>query len=252
MPNIFSANYLSRKPIELAMKKFSKKFNNGQKIIDIGCGGKPYAKYFRCQYIGLDPFEGSKADVVADAWKTPFSDNEFDGVIMNQSLEHIKEITETIAEVKRILKPNGLCIITAPQTMKVHSVSLPSTDSEYNNFDKTKIKYWNVDFYRFTKSGLIHLFKDFQIIELKETNGYFGTIFQLLNYFLAVMKPIEFIFLPLYFIFNVSGALIDKFFAFLNFTNTRLFSKFYDMVYLSLTLNYILIARNNKKINITK
>src|SRR3989339_1116750 len=180
MPNIFSSNYLSRKPVELAMQKFAKNFNEQQKVLDIGCGNKPYAKYFKCQYIGLDPVKETKADIIAPAWAIPFSDNKFDGVILNQSLEHIEKTSETILEIKRVLKPEGLGIITVPQTMKIHSLPLPSQNSVYNNFDKTKIKYWNNDFYRFTKFGLISLFKDFQIIDLRETNGYFSTIFQLM------------------------------------------------------------------------
>ena len=188
MPNIFSSNYLSRKPVELAMQKFAKNFNEQQKVLDIGCGNKPYAKYFKCQYIGLDPVKETKADIIAPAWAIPFSDNKFDGVILNQSLEHIEKTSETILEIKRVLKPEGLGIITVPQTMKIHSLPLPSQNSVYNNFDKTKIKYWNNDFYRFTKFGLISLFKDFQIIDLRETNGYFSTIFQLMNYFFASLN----------------------------------------------------------------
>lgn len=247
MPNIFSNNYLARHPVDLAMKKFSRNFNKDMKVLDVGCGNKPYAKYFNCKYVGLDPFSKTKADIIADAWEIPVPDNEFDGVILNQSLEHIKKTTETIAEIKRILKPGGLGIVTVPQTMKNHSIPNLSSSCELNNFDKGKIKYWNVDFYRFTKFGLIYLFRDFQILELKETSGYFGTIFQLLNYFLAMLKPIEIIFFPLYFIFNITGLFLDNFFAFLKSTGIKLFSKFYEIIYSSLTLDYILIIKNEKK-----
>lgn len=227
------------------MKEFAKKFNEHQKILDIGCGNKPYKKYFKCKYIGLDPFE-STAEIKANAWEIPSPENEFDGIILNQSLEHIEKTTETISEIKRVLKPEGLCIVTVPQTMKNHSIPHPSQNSEYNNFDKKKIKYWNVDFYRFTKFGLICLFKDFQIIELKETSGYVGTISQLINYFFATLKPIDFLFFPLYFFSNIAGLFFDKIFFLLGSTKIPLFSKFYEIIYSSLALNYILIARNSK------
>ena len=158
---LFSANFLARKQIEIAMQKFAKNFNENQKVLDIGCGNKPYSGYFKCKYIGLDPFKETRADIIANAWKMPFADNEFDGIVSNQSLEHIQKINETIAEIKRILKPGGLEIITAPQTMKNHSKPVDSKDSELKNFNNNSIKYWRNDYYRFTKFGLITLFQDF-------------------------------------------------------------------------------------------
>src|SRR4030042_4605339 len=166
MPNIFSSNYLNRAPIEKAMKAFAKNFSPNQKILDIGCGNKPYKKFFKCKYIGLDPYPGTKADSVANAWEIPCQDNEFDGIIANQSLEHIAKTQETIAEIKRVLKPDGLCIITVPQVMKTHSQPRPSSEINLNNFDKNKILYFNIDYFRFTKFGLILLFKDFQILDI--------------------------------------------------------------------------------------
>jgi len=242
MLTLFSNNYLSRKPVDLAMKEFAKNFDSGKKVLDIGCGNKPYAKYFKCEYVGLDPFKETKADVVANAWEIPFEDNEFDGIILNQSLEHIEKTAETISEIKRVLKIGGMGIVTVPQTMKIHSIPLPSQNSEYVNFDKTKIKYWNVDFYRFTKFGLIYLFKDFQIIDLRETNGYFSTIFQLINYFLASFN-ISYLFSPIYFTNNILGTILDKFFNAIGLIKINIFQKFKHLIYNSLTLNYIMIIK---------
>ena len=246
MTNLFSSNYLSRKPIEQAMEEFSKNFSPEMKILDIGCGNKPYAGYFKCNYTGLDPFKDTKADVIADAWNIPFPDNEFDGIILNQSLEHIKKTKETISEIKRTLKPRGLCIVTVPQTMKNHSIPVPSQDIELNNFDKNKIPYWNNDFYRFTKFGLIYLFREFKIIDLKESNGYIGTMCQLSNYFLTSVSAIRKLFIPLYFLANITGLTFDKLFQKLS-TCHPIAKKFYELIYLSLTLNYILIIKNDDK-----
>lgn len=246
MLNIFSSNYISRKPVDLAMRKFAENFDDHQKVLDIGCGNKPYAKYFKCKYIGVDSIKNNKVDVIADAWEIPFKDNEFDGIILNQSLEHIEKTSETIKEIGRLLKSNGVCIVTVPQTMKNHSVSLSSSEAPFDNFNKDRIKYWNVDFFRFTKFGLICLFKNFQIIKLKETSGYFGTIFQLINYFFASLN-IRLIFIPIYFISNICGLSIDFLFFLLSKINTPIFKRFYETIYLSLTLNYIMIIRSRYK-----
>lgn len=247
MTNIFSSNFLSRKPVEKAMKKFANNFNSDMKVLDIGCGNKPYESYFDCEYVGLDPFEDTKADVVADAWDIPLPDNEFDGIILNQSLEHIKKTNETISEIKRVLKPGGLCIITVPQAMKNHSIPVPSKEIELSNFNKEEIRYWNNDFYRFTKFGLLYLFRDFDVLELKETSGYFGTISQLINYFFTSLAQIRPIFYPIFFVSNVIGYTLDIAFSLLNATNIKIFKKFYELIYLSLALNYILIIKKNEK-----
>ena len=209
MINLFSCNYLNRKPIENAMKNFAKNFSKNQKILDIGCGNKPYEKFFKCKYLGLDPFKKTKADIIANAWEIPCKDNEFDGMILNQALEHIEKTKETISEIKRVLKPSGLCIVTAPQTMKNHSVPIPSKNVAFDNFNKNKIKYFNVDYYRFTKFGLIVLFKDFEIISIKQNTYYFGTIFQLINYFFASFGLGK-LFIPIYFINNLLGKISDN------------------------------------------
>lgn len=234
MITIFSSNYLARKPIEKAMKKFAKNFDVNQKVLDIGCGKKPYAKYFFCKYIGLDPYKEINPDIVAKAWKIPVPDNSFDGIVLNQSLEHIEKTQETISEIKRVLKPGGLGIITAPQTMKVHSLPVP-----YNKFG---IKYWHNDFYRFTKFGLINLFKNFEIISIKETNGYFGTIFQLINYFFASFG-IKYLFIPVFLINNILGFTTDTFFYLISSPDIALFKKIRNLIYTTLTLNYILIIK---------
>lgn len=242
MPSIFANNYLNRKPVEKAMISFAKYFKTGQKVLDIGCGNKPYEKFFKCQYIGLDPFSETKADIIADAWDTPCQDNEFDGIILNQSLEHIAETQKTVSEIKRILRPGGLAILTVPQTMRNHSSPIPSEKIVLNNFDKKKIRYFNVDYYRFTKFGLLYLFKDFEVMELKETNGYFGTIFQLITYFFASLN-IKYIFTPLYFVNNILGSFLDFTFGLLGKTNINIALKFDEIIYNALTLNYVLIIK---------
>lgn len=242
MANIFSYNFLSRRPVEKAMRNFSKKFSPENKILDIGCGDKPYEKYFSCEYTGLDPFPGTKADVRAPAWDIPFPENTFDGVILNQSLEHITKTEKTVLEIKRVLKPGGLCIVTVPHTMRNHSTPVPSRKCEFDNFDKSEIRYWNNDFFRFTKFGLIYLFRDFKIAKLEETSGYFGTIFQLANYFFASFQPVGWLFVPVFFANNLLGASIDSIFGLVLSAKLPYFKEIDEIIYRSLPLNYILIA----------
>lgn len=46
--------------------------------------------------------------------RTPFEDNSFDGVVMNEVLEHLFGDQAALREVHRILKPNGTLVATVP------------------------------------------------------------------------------------------------------------------------------------------
>lgn len=247
MKSLFSSTYLSRKPVELAMQNFAKRFRASQSVLDIGCGKKPYARLFHSKYVSVDPLKIVTPDIVAPAWDIPVSDNSFDGVILNQSLEHISDTKGTIAEIKRILKPGGLCIITVPHTMKNHSepIAIEKTDHvPYVNANE--VPYWHEDYYRFTKFGLISLFeKDFKIETIYETSGYAGTIAQLINYFFASFGSVRILFVPIFFTNNLLGWLLDSLFLRLSRTNLPGCKKFYNLIYSTLPLNYVLTLKKH-------
>lgn len=244
MNSIFSPTFLSRQPITRAMHCFGKKFNADSKVLDIGCGTKPYASFFSCKYVGVDPLEIVKPDIVAPAWNIPVEDESFDGIVLNQSLEHIQKSKEAVTEIKRILKSGGYCIITAPHTMKNHSEPIPIGKTSYANKVKSEeVPYWQEDYYRFTKFGLLSLFEDFTVESIHETSGYCGTIVQLVNYFFASFGNIRWIFTPIYFLNNCLGYATDSLFKNLSYWNIPGFRKFYSLIYSALPLNYVLILK---------
>lgn len=240
--NIFSSNYISRKPIDDAMKSFGEKFTPDQKILDIGCGTKPYKKWFRCKYTGVDTLAAVKPDIVADAWKIPLPDQQFDGIILNQSLEHIANTDATIQEIYRLLKPGGVVIVTVPHAMKTHASAAPSSTAPVQNFNPQDHPIWRVDYFRFTKFGLIYAFRDFQTISIKETSGYIGTLFQLINYFFASFGP-NWLLSPIYLINNLLGLTCDKAFTELSKLPLPLAKKFYQYTYATLPINYICVFK---------
>jgi len=50
--------------------------------------------------------------------RTPFNDNEFDGIVMNEVLEHLYDDLGSLREVRRILKPNGVLIASVPASRR--------------------------------------------------------------------------------------------------------------------------------------
>jgi ubiquinone/menaquinone biosynthesis C-methylase UbiE len=103
-----------------------------KKILDIGCGDAwktiHYAK-FSGKVVGVDinkmwikrGYQKIKNDITilaADACRLPFKSAEFDIVISNDAVEHIKETSEAISEMKRTVSKDGFICINFGPTWK--------------------------------------------------------------------------------------------------------------------------------------
>jgi SAM-dependent methyltransferase len=86
-----------------------------KKILELGCGNSKH-KFVNAEVIGLDFYDVREADIKWDleSGKLPFKDNEFDGIIAEHTLEHIKNLLPLINEMWRVVKPNGIIKIECP------------------------------------------------------------------------------------------------------------------------------------------
>lgn len=116
------------------------------RLLDIGCGEKPYRGVFSSQienYIGIDLPQTLHSkhdiDVFANAHHLPFKKNTFDTVLCLEVLEHVERPLEVLKEIYTILKKGGILILSTPQNYWLHKDPL--------------------DFYRFTQEGLIEVVK---------------------------------------------------------------------------------------------
>lgn len=232
MPSLISSNYLARRPIEKAIEKFAKDTPKDAKILDIGCGDMPYKHYFQGAYLGVDHDKNSKADIICDSTHIPLPDSNFDAIITTQTLEHTADVPGTLREILRLLKPGGVCFISVPMTVRVHGVPEKKDDHDI----------WYVDYWRFTKYGLLLLCKDFSVQSIEETSGYGGTMMQLTNYFFASFG-VPYIFIPVYLVANIVGTVLDEGAKILGSTNIPVLKKAYKLIYLGLPLNYCLIIK---------
>jgi len=121
----FTPSYLPQKRLYQGIAKFSPMVKG--KILDLGCGSKPYKELFEyTKYIGIDtansghPHQDSAVDIYYDGQEMPFEDNSFDAIICFQVIEHISNIDFTLSECKRVLKKGGLLLITAPLLWPEH------------------------------------------------------------------------------------------------------------------------------------
>jgi SAM-dependent methyltransferase len=94
--------------------------------------------------------------VVGDARRLPVRDAAFDVVLCTEMLEHVPEPQQAIDEMWRVLKPGGTLVLTTRFLFPIH-------DAPH-------------DYFRFTKYGLRHLLKRFEVLELQEEADSVGTI----------------------------------------------------------------------------
>ncbi len=152
------------------LTRVAKKYFVGR-LIDIGCGTKPYAELLKpyvTEHIGVD-HEGTfhskdNVDLFGTAYAIPAPDASFDSALCTAALEHLEEPEQALRECYRVLKSGGVAIYSVPFIWHLHEEPR--------------------DFYRFTKYGLDYLFKKvgFEVIEIKALSGFWVTFGQLFVY----------------------------------------------------------------------
>jgi len=99
----------------------------GSNWLDLGCGLKPYKKFFdHAFYSGIDVEVSGRSDdlkepdIYFDGVNIPFEDHFFDGILCTQVLEHVENIELLMAECNRVLKVGGYFIISVPFVYREH------------------------------------------------------------------------------------------------------------------------------------
>lgn len=138
------------------------------RLLDFGCGSKPYRALFQVtEYIGTDievsghDHTNEHIDVYYDGRTLPFADASFDSIFSSEVFEHIFNLPEILDELCRVLKPGGHMLVTVPFV-----------------WDEHEIPY---DFARYTSFGLRHIFREkgLELVAERKTTDYVATIFQM-------------------------------------------------------------------------
>jgi SAM-dependent methyltransferase len=108
-------------------------------VLDVGCGDRIYEQFITCKkYIGIDIEQSGRSsdkklpDMYFDGLDIPFNNNFFDFIICTEVLEHAIDPEYLCAEMRRVLKPNGLLLITVPSMWGEHEV--PFDFRRYTSF----------------------------------------------------------------------------------------------------------------------
>jgi len=177
-PGLSHRFYFIRKGLLEAIRKYSPSLKG--KLLDFGCGSKPYRSLFNVdEYIGLD-FEKTghdhsqeQIDVFYDGRKIPFDDAYFDSILCSEVAEHLFDLPAVLAEMNRVLKKGGQLLLTCPFVWSEHEVPY--------------------DFARYTQFALKDMVEKngFRLVEFEKKGDFIKAIAQMRAlYFVELAEPI--------------------------------------------------------------
>jgi SAM-dependent methyltransferase len=134
------------KPRELYWVTRFLELNGKEALLDIACGTGFWTRWLgrKSRYaVGVDinlsrltqmgqGRKGKTRFAVASAESLPFPNNSYDRVVSVCALEHFQSDTRALAEMHRVLREEGLLVLT------VDSLSHPAVDAEYREFHRRK------------------------------------------------------------------------------------------------------------------
>ncbi len=204
-PTIFAPNYFVRKELLQSIKELAPKLTG--RLMDFGCGAKPYKSLFSVsEYIGVD-YDGEghnhnneDIEVFYDGVNIPFDNETFDSIFSSEVLEHLFNPEDILKELNRVMKTGGKILLTCPFTICEHEVP--------------------IDFARYTSFAVKALLErnGFAIVEQRKTGTSVITIHQLVNTYLHLhinskLKKIPIVRsafrLIFYTLINVSGIILN-------------------------------------------
>lgn len=116
---------------DIEWNSFKKYFTPNVNFLDVGCGAGDNLNRakteFNCKVTGIDPSPGehgvgrfteNKTNdikiIQGNAEELPFINEEFDFVFCSHVLEHVNNQTQSLKEIKRVVKKDGVVIIGMP------------------------------------------------------------------------------------------------------------------------------------------
>ncbi|MBA2450743.1 MAG: methyltransferase domain-containing protein [Chloroflexi bacterium] len=128
----FSSHLEDMAPHRAILRAVESRFMGGvplvRPVLDVGAGDGHFASiaYDEAIDVGIDPMARDLLEaaarrprpyrslVFASATAMPFRDETFNTVVSNSSIEHIPDLTATLREIGRVLRPDGSFVATFP------------------------------------------------------------------------------------------------------------------------------------------
>jgi len=161
-PRLWDVDYCLLRGLADTVKDFADKYvMPDMKIVDFGCGAKPYRTLFpvSVEYIGVDACPSPHVDIVIEPGRSiPVPAATADCIISTQVVYLIPDYKPYLRECRRLLRDDGYLLITSHGTWTYHPAS-------------------GGDYYRFTQDGMRHILNEagFEIEHIFPIVGTLGT-----------------------------------------------------------------------------
>ena len=154
--------------LEFIKKNLSEKNILNKTVLEVGSldvNGSPRSIVMELgpsEYVGVDIAAGAGVDLLcrAEDLLEKFGQDKFDVLISMEMLEHVKNWQEVIHNIKNVIKPNGLLVLTTR-----------SKGAGYHGYP--------YDFWRYGKEDFEFIFSDFIIERLEKEWGGYGCLSRL-------------------------------------------------------------------------
>jgi len=171
--------YLIRKGLLRKISLYSPQLSG--RLLDFGCGAKPYEPLFTnvSEYTGLDydseghSHKDEHVDVYYDGITIPFANETFDSLFSSEVFEHVFTLPAILPEINRVMKKGGKMLITCPFAWEEHEIP--------------------VDYARYTR---------FALRDMLEKNGFRVITTDKNGHFIAALHQL--------FVVYIAGSWIDK------------------------------------------
>jgi SAM-dependent methyltransferase len=165
------------------------------RILDVGCGVKPYYPFFAgvaSEYVGVDVVENPAAELLGPVEALPVDDASYDVVLCTQVLEHCDDPAQAVRELRRVTRPGGRVLASTHGVQVYH----PSP----------------VDYWRWTHEGLRRLFEqnaDWAGLTVEPAAGSAAALAMLLGTYVEIALRRTLFARPPVWMLNRVGAALD-------------------------------------------
>ena len=161
---------------------FEKHIPVGGRALDVGCGRSLFSEIDvdfpfsvvagDLEYVGVRTRAGEVPDqqwAVFDADRLPFADQQFDAVFAGEIIEHMPDVAITLAEWRRVLKPEGVVIVTTPNRERLLAVA-DRRERPYSEDHLSELSYRELSGPSLRQAGLQFVEQSCLYLELWLTN----------------------------------------------------------------------------------